>query len=94
MKVSRLEKGGGMAVLPPVPDGGDYLIEAWRALGLKTLYEGGFGPILWSELNAYNQMNGGGLDGWDGATIIAMSTAYTTTLGAATAPLYIPPIER
>lgn len=77
--------------MPPLPnvDGGEYMRDAFLALGMSR-----DGVLSWQEIDAYARLTGDIGDPWEAHTIRAMSLAYLDGLRLGEDPLAIPPIER
>ena len=79
---------GARFELPDI-DGGEYIKDAFVALGMQR-----DGVLSWSEIHAYSQLTGNLSDPWEAETVRSMSIAYLDGLNTGEDPLAIPPMER
>ncbi len=72
-----------------------YLLDIFFEVGpARSLEMGGFAPLSWVDLNAFNHATKSDLDRWEMYLVIQMSKAYCMEKNGGDDPFRIPPMER
>lgn len=60
----------------PCVHGGEHIVQHWRRCGMFESNMNGLIPLSWRELQAYRELSGVIIDGWECEQVIEMSKAY------------------